>query len=118
MAIAIPAKRKGGQVIENKQLREMAYFAPPMISRTYDQRRETACFARRRNPFVFAGFSTSSRPQTQGSQINGGFRARSGRSAIGDSEMAPQAVGIGQNGLGSGAAGSNRWAGESISEPV
>jgi hypothetical protein len=28
--------------------------------------------------------------------------------------MAPQAVGIGQNGLANGAAGSNRWAGESI----
>jgi hypothetical protein len=32
MALAIHAKRKGGQAMENKQLREMAYFAPLMIS--------------------------------------------------------------------------------------
>jgi hypothetical protein len=35
MALAIHAKQKGGQAIENKQLSEMAYFAPLMISRTY-----------------------------------------------------------------------------------
>jgi hypothetical protein len=32
MAVAIPAKRKWGQAIENKQVCEMAYFAPLMIS--------------------------------------------------------------------------------------
>src|SRR6516162_2302115 len=89
-APAIDAKRKGGQAIENKQLREMVHFAPPMISRTYDQRRETARFARRKNPFVFAGFSASSRPKTQGSEINGGFGARAADVArVDDSEMAP-----------------------------
>ena len=67
------AKRKAGQAIENKQLREMVHFAPPMISRTYDQRRETARFARRKESFAFAGFSASSTPKTQGSEINGGF---------------------------------------------
>jgi hypothetical protein len=36
LALAIRAKRKGGQVIENKQSREMTDFAPPMISKTYD----------------------------------------------------------------------------------
>jgi hypothetical protein len=76
------AKRKAGQVIENKQLREMAHFVPIMISTAYGQRRETARFARRKNPFAFAGFSASSRPKTQGSEINGGFGgARGGRSA-------------------------------------
>ena len=79
-----------GQAIENKQLREMAHFAPPMISMTYDQRRETARFARRKNPFVFAGFSASSTPNTQRSEINGGFGARAADVApLGDSEMAP-----------------------------
>jgi len=73
MALAIPAKRKGGQAIENKQLREMVHFATTMISMAYDQRHETARFARRKNPFGFAGFSASSRPKTQGSEINGGI---------------------------------------------
>jgi hypothetical protein len=115
MALAIQAKRKGGQVIENKQLREMAHFAPPMISRTYDQRRETVRFARRKEAFPFAGFSASSRPKTQGNEIDGGFGARAADVApFGDSEMAPQAVGIAQNGLGDGAAGSSRSAGEPI----
>ena len=81
MALAIHAKRKGGQAIENKQFCEMAHFALPMISRTYDQRRETARFARRKNPFAFAGFSASSRAKTQGSEISGGFGARGGRCA-------------------------------------
>jgi hypothetical protein len=76
MAVAIHAKRKGGQAIENKQFCEMAYFALPMISRTYDQRRETVRFARRKEAFAFAGFSASSTPNTQGSEINGGFGAR------------------------------------------
>ena len=73
MALAIHAKRRAGQAIENKQLREMAYFALLVISTTYDQRRETACFARRKNPFAFACFSASWRAKTQGSEINGGF---------------------------------------------
>ena len=60
------AKRKGGQVIENKQSCEMVHFAPPMISTTYDQRRETARFAGRKESLRFAGFSASSRPKTQG----------------------------------------------------
>jgi hypothetical protein len=63
-ALAIHAKRKGAQAIENKQLCEIAYFAHPMISRTYHQRRETARFARRKEAFAFAGFSASSRPKT------------------------------------------------------
>jgi hypothetical protein len=93
----------------------MVHFAPPMISRTYDQRRETARFARRKESFVFAGFSASSRPKTQGSEINGGFGARAADVArVSNSEMAPQAVGIAQNGLASDAAGCNRWAGDSI----
>ena len=86
-----------------------------MISTTYDQRRETVRFARRKESFAFAGFSASSRPKTQGGEINGGFGARVANVArVSDSEMAPQAVGIAKNGLGDGAAGSNRWAGESI----
>jgi hypothetical protein len=56
MALAIHAKRKGRQAIENKQVCEMAYFAPIMISTTYDQRRETARFARRKESFRFCRF--------------------------------------------------------------
>jgi hypothetical protein len=89
MAVAIRAKRKGGQAIENKQLREMAYFAPIMISTTYDQRRETVRFARRKESFAFAGFSSSSTPNTQGGEINGGFGAHAADVApLGDSELA------------------------------
>jgi hypothetical protein len=110
MAVVIHAKRKGGQAIENKRLREMVHFAPPMISGTYDAARETARFARRKEAFPFAGFSASSTPDTQGSEINGGFGARAADVArVSDSEMAPQAVGIAQNGLANGAAGSSRW---------
>jgi hypothetical protein len=68
--VAIRAKRKGGQAIENKQLREMVHFAPPTISMAYDTARETVHFARRMNPFAFAGFSASSRAKTQESEID------------------------------------------------
>jgi hypothetical protein len=86
-----------------------------MISRTYDRLAKPFVSLGERNPFAFAGFPASSRPKTQGSEINDGFGARAADVApLGDSEMAPQAVGIAQNGLGNGAAGSNRWAGESI----
>jgi hypothetical protein len=91
MALAIHAKRKWGQAIENKQFCEMAYFAPIMISRTYGQRRETVRFARRKDPFVFAGFSASSRPKTQGSEINGGFGRVADVARVGDSEVPPRA---------------------------
>ena len=101
MALAIRAKRKGGQAIENKQLREMAHFAPLMTSTTYDPTRETVHFAPRKEPFRFCWFSASSRAKTQGSEINGGFGACAADVVrLGDSEMAPQAVGIAQNGLG------------------
>jgi hypothetical protein len=73
MAVAIPAKRKGGQAIENKQVCEMAYFVPIMISTIYVQRRETARFALRKESLRFCRFSASSRPKTQGSEINGGI---------------------------------------------
>ena len=87
------AKRKGGQAIENKQFCEMAYFASPMISMTYDAARETLRFARRKEILRFRRFSASSRPKTQGSEINGGFGARAADVArVCNSEMAPQAI--------------------------
>ena len=82
---------KKGEAIENKQLREMVHFAPPMISMGYDQRRETARFARRKESFAFAGFSASSRPKTQGSEINGGFGRAEEVAPLGGSQMAPRA---------------------------
>jgi hypothetical protein len=92
MALAIHAKRKGGQAIENKQLREMVHFAPPMISRTYDQRRETARFARRKESFRFCRFFRLVEAQDEGSEINGGSGARAADVApLGDSEMASPA---------------------------
>jgi hypothetical protein len=54
----------------------MAYFALIMISTTYDQRRETARFARRKESFRFCRFSGSSRPKTQWCELDGGFKAR------------------------------------------
>jgi hypothetical protein len=75
----------------------MAYFAPIMISTAYDQRRETVRFAQRKESFRFCRFSGSSRPKTQGSEINGGFGARVADVArAGDSEMAAQAIEIAQ----------------------
>jgi hypothetical protein len=55
-ALAIRANRKGGQVIENKQFREMPRFRTPMISMTYDRRGETIRFAWRNRPFSLACF--------------------------------------------------------------
>jgi hypothetical protein len=114
MALAIGAKRKGGQAIENKQFSEMPRFRAPMISRTYGQRRETARFARRKNPLAFAGFSASSRSKTQWREINGGFGARA-------AEVASLRLGNGaasrwnrSKRTRSGAAASSRWAGEPI----
>jgi hypothetical protein len=87
------AKRKAGQAIENKQLCEMAYFVPLMISTTYDRRRETARFARRKNPFAFAGFFRLVEGQNARSEINDRVGARTADVApLGDSEMAPQAI--------------------------
>jgi hypothetical protein len=111
--------KKGAKPLKTNKVCEMAYFAPLMISTAYDQRRETARFARRKESLRFACFSASSTAKTQGREINGAFGARAADAArVGDSEMAPQAVGIAQNGLGSGAAGSNPWAGESIRRTV
>ena len=61
-------------------------------------------------PFAFAWVSASSRPKRNGREIDGGFEARPShrrrateafRSIAGnDSEMAPQTIGIAQDGLG------------------
>jgi hypothetical protein len=68
MAVAIRAKRKWGQVVENKQFCEMARFAPSMISTTYDAARETARFARRKEAFNFAGFPPRRGPKRKGAK--------------------------------------------------
>jgi hypothetical protein len=97
MALAIWANRKGGQVIENKQLREMAHFVPLMISMAYNRLAKPLVSLGERNPFAFAGFSASSRPKTQGSEINGGFGARAADVArVDDSEVAPPAPTVGR----------------------
>ena len=59
------------------------------------------------NPFAFAVFPPRPGPKRKGREIDGGFGARAADVARGcDSEMAPQAIGIAQNGLGNGAVGS------------
>jgi hypothetical protein len=61
-----------------------------MISTTYDQRRETVRFARRKESFRFCLFSASSSAKTQWCELDGGFGARAADVApLGDSEMAP-----------------------------
>jgi hypothetical protein len=82
-----------------------------MISRTYDPLAKPSVSLGKRNPFAFAGFSASSRPKTQGSEINSGFGARAADVARAcNSEQAPQAVGIESLKMDSenGAAGSSR----------
>jgi hypothetical protein len=54
--LAIRAKRKADQVIENKQSRAMTDFAPPMISRTYERVAKPLVSLGERNPFTFAVF--------------------------------------------------------------
>ena len=76
VAPAIRAKRKWGQAIENKQVCEMAYFAPPMISMAYGRLAKPFVSPGEGNPFAFAGFSASSRSKTRWREINGGFGAR------------------------------------------
>jgi hypothetical protein len=114
MALAIHAKRKGGEAIENKQLREMVHFAPLMISTTYNRIAKPSVSRCERNPSFLLVFPLRRGPKRERAKST----ADSGRAAdvarVGDSEMAPQAVGIAQNGLGNGAAGCNRWAGESV----
>jgi hypothetical protein len=77
----------------------MASVVPPMISTAYDQlAKPSVSLSKMVSP-------PSSRPKTQWRKIDGGFGARAADVArVCDSEMAPQAVGIAQNGLGNGGA--------------
>jgi hypothetical protein len=84
MALAIHAKQKGGQAIENKQLREMVHFAPLMISVAYDRIGETVRFARRKESFRFPCFSRCRGPRRKGAKStadSGRARRTSRRSA-------------------------------------
>jgi hypothetical protein len=70
-----------------------------MISRAYDQRRETARFARR-NLSLLLVFPPRRDPKRKGAKSTADSRlARRTSREVGDSEMAPQAVGIAQNRL-------------------
>jgi hypothetical protein len=62
-ALAIRAKRKWGQALENKRSRETTDFAPPMISRTYDGDAKPIVSLCEMNPVVFAGFSPRRGPK-------------------------------------------------------
>src|SRR6516165_9590130 len=80
----------GKEHVENKQFCETTSFAPPMISMAYGRLAKPFVSLSEMNPLAFAGFSASSRPKTQGSEINGGFGARAADVArVCDSEMAP-----------------------------
>jgi hypothetical protein len=67
--------KRGGQIIENKRFREIAHFAPPMISMRYDRLAKPIVSLCEMNPLAFAGFFASSRPRTKRREIGGGFEA-------------------------------------------
>jgi hypothetical protein len=105
-ALAIRAKRKGDQVVENKQFREMSDFAPPIISRTYDPVAKPSVSFGEMNSSAFAWFFRPSRPERKDRETNRGFRVRAAEVArLNGSEMAPQALEMAQNRLGDGVAG-------------
>ena len=91
------AKRKGGQAIENKQFCEMAYFASPMISMTS----KPFVSLGERKSFAFAVFPPRRGPRRKGAKSTADSGLASDVARVSDSEMAPQAVGIAQNGLAS-----------------
>jgi hypothetical protein len=87
-AHATRAKQKGDQPIENKQYDEILDFVPPMISMTYDQRREAFRFVWRKIPFVFAVFGPLDARNATGS-ARGLLSSRwSGNSQIRESQPA------------------------------
>jgi len=80
---------------------------PSMISRTYDRAAKRSISLCETSPSVFAGFSAPSRSKTQGARNRGRHPGSWLVFALPrDSEMAPQATGIAQNGRGNGVAGS------------
>ncbi|MGA7994764.1 MAG: hypothetical protein WCA28_07615, partial [Bradyrhizobium sp.] len=77
---------------------------PLMISRTYDPVAKPFVSLGEMNPSAFAGFPPRRGPKRKECEINGGFGTRAADVARPcDSEMAPQAIGIAQNGLANGA---------------
>jgi hypothetical protein len=64
---------KRGQVIENKQFREMPNFAPPMISRTYDPGAKCFVSFGEMNPVGFAGFAPRRGSKRKDCEINAVF---------------------------------------------
>jgi len=67
-ALAIRAKRKRDQVIENKQSGEMTDFAPPVIPRTYDPAAKRLVSFGEMNPFVFADVPPGRGPKRNGAK--------------------------------------------------
>jgi hypothetical protein len=112
-ASTVAAKRKGTQVIENKELKELRRFRTPMISMAYDGAAKTASFRQAKRVLsLFAGFSALSGRKRKDPRNQRRLGARpAGVARLSDSEMAPQAIEIAQNGLANGVAGSRRWAG-------
>ena len=76
LALAIHAKRNGGQAIENKRSREMPHFAPSMISMAYDPGAKPFVSLREIKPVVFAGFPFRRGPKRSEREIDGGVGAR------------------------------------------
>jgi hypothetical protein len=73
-ALAIGVKRKGDQVIENKQSREATDLAPPMISMAYEQVAKPFVSLSEMNPRAFAGFPARPGPKRKDREIDGGLR--------------------------------------------
>src|SRR6185437_10308271 len=76
------AKRNGAEVIENKQFREMAHFAPPMISRTYAPVAKPFISLPRNEPCCFCWISHFIAAQNAvGREIDASFGARAAEAA-------------------------------------
>ena len=82
----------------------MGHFAPIMIPMTYGKGAKRFVSLGETSPSVFVGFPPGRGPKRKDREINGGFGTRAADVARPcDSEMAPQAIGIAQNGLANGA---------------
>ena len=90
----------GVKPLKTNNSAKMVHFAPPMISRTYDGGAKRFVSLSEMNLVDFAGFPPRRGPKRKECEINGGFGTVARPC---DSEMAPQAIGIAQNGLANGA---------------
>ena len=80
-ALAIHAKRNGGQAIENKRSREMARFRIVMTPMAYDRRAKRFISLCEMTPVDFIGPSPRQGPKRKAGENDGRFRARAAEAA-------------------------------------